>query len=239
MVIKLETEAAYHDWLTNQPDGFVVNFNKRRWKTSHYMVHRVRCRLMDPERYQRSESDAPMTGGAYGKLGADDFEDAWTYGMTNGFRQEWMRPCRACLHAHSAPIRPDDRAHPEEAGATDPPARQATASLGNRVPVQRQESRTVFERSPAVVSSVLASAHGSCEMCREPAPFVDDAGRPFLEVHHVLRLADGGPDTIDNAIAVCPNCHRRLHHGADRADCVEDLYARIARLRRPAKAGGE
>jgi 5-methylcytosine-specific restriction protein A len=34
-----------------------------------------------------------------------------------------------------------------------------------------------------------------------------------LEVHHKIRLADGGFDTVENAIAVCPNCHRQCHHG--------------------------
>jgi 5-methylcytosine-specific restriction endonuclease McrA len=31
--------------------------------------------------------------------------------------------------------------------------------------------------------------------------------------HHVKQLAHGGEDTVENAIAVCPNCHRKAHHG--------------------------
>ncbi|MFC1652495.1 HNH endonuclease [Planctomycetota bacterium] len=38
----------------------------------------------------------------------------------------------------------------------------------------------------------------------------------FLEVHHLFRLADDGPDIPDNVAAICPNCHRELHYGADR-----------------------
>ncbi|MGH8437576.1 MAG: HNH endonuclease [Pseudomonas sp.] len=38
------------------------------------------------------------------------------------------------------------------------------------------------------------------------------ASRPE-EVHHKVRLADGGLDTVENAIAVCPNCHRQAHFG--------------------------
>lgn len=36
---------------------------------------------------------------------------------------------------------------------------------------------------------------------------------PYLEVHHIIFLAQGGDDTVDNAEALCPNCHRRKHYG--------------------------
>jgi len=34
---------------------------------------------------------------------------------------------------------------------------------------------------------------GVCESCLQPAPFHGKKG-PYLEVHHVHRLSDGGPD---------------------------------------------
>ncbi len=72
----------------------------------------------------------------------------------------------------------------------------------------------VYQRSAAVVAEVLLRAAGHCESCRNPAPFRRASdGTPYLEVHHVVQLAHGGADTPDNAIAVCPNCHRRHHHG--------------------------
>ena len=40
--------------------------------------------------------------------------------------------------------------------------------------------------------------------------------RPFLEVHHVKRLAKGGADVPSNTVALCPNCHRAAHYGAQR-----------------------
>ena len=33
--------------------------------------------------------------------------------------------------------------------------------------------------------------------------------RPYLEVHHVIQWVDSGPDTPENCVAVCPNCHGR------------------------------
>ena len=72
----------------------------------------------------------------------------------------------------------------------------------------------VFNRNPDVVAEVLYEAEGICGTCHEKAPFnrrSDDS--PYLEVHHKIQLADGGEDTVENAIALCPNCHRRKHYG--------------------------
>lgn len=72
----------------------------------------------------------------------------------------------------------------------------------------------VYERNPFVVAEVLDRACGVCEKCNAPAPFKRKKdGSPYLEVHHKKRLADGGEDTVNNAMALCPNCHRELHFG--------------------------
>ncbi|WP_282363261.1 HNH endonuclease signature motif containing protein [Pseudomonas sp. PS01297] len=73
---------------------------------------------------------------------------------------------------------------------------------------------TMFIRNPDVVAETLNRAAGVCEACVKPAPFTRRSnGKPYLEVHHKIRLADGGLDTLDNAIALCPNCHRASHYG--------------------------
>jgi 5-methylcytosine-specific restriction protein A len=33
----------------------------------------------------------------------------------------------------------------------------------------------------------------------------------LLEVHHIQWLSNDGDDTIDNIVALCPNCHRKMH----------------------------
>ncbi|MCM3390242.1 HNH endonuclease [Ureibacillus chungkukjangi] len=71
-----------------------------------------------------------------------------------------------------------------------------------------------FKRNPDVIAEVLIRAKGVCEKCNKKAPFNRASdGSPYLEVHHIKRLADGGEDTVGNAMAVCPNCHRELHFG--------------------------
>jgi hypothetical protein len=72
----------------------------------------------------------------------------------------------------------------------------------------------VFDRNPDVIIEVLRRANGTCEDCKTPAPFNRRSdGSPYLEVHHITTLASGGEDTVKNAQALCPNCHRKAHYG--------------------------
>lgn len=73
--------------------------------------------------------------------------------------------------------------------------------------------RSLYRRSAAVRRYVLARAAGICESCNEPAPFITTQGNPYLEPHHTRRLSDGGPDDPRFVGAVCPSCHREIHHG--------------------------
>lgn len=73
---------------------------------------------------------------------------------------------------------------------------------------------TSYERNADVIAEVLIRADGICERCSADAPFIRKKDNtPYLEVHHIVTLADGGDDTVDNALALCPNCHRELHFG--------------------------
>jgi len=33
------------------------------------------------------------------------------------------------------------------------------------------------------------------------------------DIHHIVPLNEGGPDTVENKIPLCPNCHRMTHRG--------------------------
>jgi 5-methylcytosine-specific restriction protein A len=87
-----------------------------------------------------------------------------------------------------------------------------------------------FDRDPNIIAWVLRASAGLCEACGEAAPFLKLDGSYFLEVHHVRPLAEGGPDQADNAVALCPNCHRRLHHGGDRVPYRRKLIAAVERI---------
>jgi hypothetical protein len=71
-----------------------------------------------------------------------------------------------------------------------------------------------FRRNADVIVSVLHRANGICEECFKQAPFSRRSdGSPYLEVHHRVPLSQHGEDTVENAAALCPNCHRKAHHG--------------------------
>ncbi len=68
-----------------------------------------------------------------------------------------------------------------------------------------------FRRRIYVREFAKKVAKGICQLCDNNAPFLDIQGNPFLEVHHIHYLSKGGSDTIDNVVALCPNCHRKIH----------------------------
>lgn len=71
-----------------------------------------------------------------------------------------------------------------------------------------------FRRNPDVIAYVLKRASGKCELCGCNAPFYKASdGSPYLEVHHWIALSENGEDTIENACALCPNCHKQAHFG--------------------------
>jgi 5-methylcytosine-specific restriction protein A len=94
--------------------------------------------------------------------------------------------------------------------------------------------RTYRERSAAVRTYVLARAKGVCECCDREAPFKLHDGSPYLEPHHTKRLADGGPDNPRWVGAICPNCHREVHHGENGKALNDRLQARLGQLEQAA-----
>ena len=66
-----------------------------------------------------------------------------------------------------------------------------------------------------------------CEGCGQPAPFITPEGEPYLEVHHLRRLSDGGPDHPAHVAALCPNCHRRCHHAGDARSFNSEVARRV------------
>ncbi|WP_230669148.1 HNH endonuclease [Methanosarcina barkeri] len=68
-----------------------------------------------------------------------------------------------------------------------------------------------YDRDPDVSALALKKANGYCQLCGNLAPFLKKDGTPFLEVHHIRWLSEGGVDDKTNTVALCPNCHRKMH----------------------------
>lgn len=107
------------------------------------------------------------------------------------------------------------------------------AALGGEA-VRREQTGSVFVRDHRVREAVLTRACGRCEHCDQPG-FRRANGAIYLETHHIVPLHEGGPDRVDNVIALCPNDHREAHYG-DRASALRLRF--IAILAEPGAATG-
>ncbi len=82
------------------------------------------------------------------------------------------------------------------------------------LPCKGHTKITMFIRSSYVVELSKRLANGICQDCGQFAPFVSKiTNEPYLEIHHICPLSEGGKDTIENVVALCPNCHRKRHYG--------------------------
>lgn len=75
-----------------------------------------------------------------------------------------------------------------------------------------------YDRNKFISSYAKQKAKGVCQLCGNNAPFLDKHGYPYLESHHIIWLSQGGFDTIENTVALCPNCHKKMHIIADEND---------------------
>lgn len=79
-------------------------------------------------------------------------------------------------------------------------------------PKKKMTSMEVTQRSQLVSDLAKARANGYCQLCHSIAPFYYNNGKPYLETHHIISLADNGRDDLCNVVALCPNCHKKMHY---------------------------
>lgn len=84
----------------------------------------------------------------------------------------------------------------------------------DRSPLQQKITVAGIPRDPAVVAYARTRANYRCEVsdCSIVA-FETVSGLPFVEVHHIQPLGEGGRDNIRNVACLCPAHHREAHHG--------------------------
>ena len=84
--------------------------------------------------------------------------------------------------------------------------------------VPRKKTILYRDRDPQVVADALWLAKGVCQGCGADEKILFERasdGEVYLEVHHIVPLSEDGSDTLDNACALCPMCHRLLHYGKE------------------------
>jgi 5-methylcytosine-specific restriction protein A len=93
-----------------------------------------------------------------------------------------------------------------------------------------------YQRDPRVAGIALANADYKCEIDSSHQTFTAHAGKkPYLEAHHLIpfsnqRFFNVSLDVMANVVALCPNCHRLLHHGTkkEKSKHIRTLLAKRA-----------
>ena len=106
---------------------------------------------------------------------------------------------------------------------------RSLAEKGGKTATRYQQQSTNYERNIWVAELAKRLAKGQCQLCLQPAPFKNAKGEPYLETHHIVWLSKGGEDTAKNTVALCPNCHKKMHI-VDNVKDVQALQARINTL---------
>ena len=129
--------------------------------------------------------------------------------------EEVIRVLRAALSSLNPSPKTDEKLA-EEMGLGE--LERTAAQRSQRQVEQKEVTTKQYSRDPYVSELAKRLANGKCELCGKPAPFKDSKGKPYLETHHVVWLSQGGSDSVDNTVALCPNCHRKMHVVADPRD---------------------
>ncbi len=79
-----------------------------------------------------------------------------------------------------------------------------------------------FSRSAATALQALKDADFKCEFSPDHPTFISAASdRPYVEAHHIIPISQSASflttlDVPSNIVALCPTCHRMIHHGLSR-----------------------
>ena len=132
------------------------------------------------------------------------------------------------LQSALSELNPKQKTEEEQAEEMPLKELEKTAAKRSSKPVEQKEVTTKqYSRDPYISELAKRLANGKCELCGQPAPFKDSKGKPYLETHHVVWLSKGGSDSVDNTVALCPNCHRKMHIVNDPKDVA--LLKRVAK----------
>ena len=213
-----DAEIEYQNWLAINPCGYVL-VTTRDVSLSHMSLHRASCRMIS--QYMKNMAKDAFTGRGYIKICSTNHADLSDWIKVQG-GSRFTKLCSICnpnvsersiidgahqlLFEFEAEVRSSISLTLEE--------RRKRLCNAARHPKRTVVTTTIFQRNPDVVAEVLYRAQGVCERCKQIAPFMRAVdGTPYLEVHHIQPLSENGEDTVKNAIALCPNCHRYKHYG--------------------------
>jgi len=99
-----------------------------------------------------------------------------------------------------------------------------------------QKVRRHRENIAVIRRQVIWRANEHCQLCGKEAPFIGPDGLPYLELHRVVPVNEGGRDDVSNLVALCPNCHKLAEICHD-SECHEKLKKLVSKYTEVYAAG--
>jgi 5-methylcytosine-specific restriction protein A len=97
---------------------------------------------------------------------------------------------------------------------------------------KQKRSGTEYRRDSAKAARALKAANFRCEVDHDHITFISRSKSiPYVEAHHLVPISRQGEfkyslDVTPNITALCPTCHRLLHHGktSDKRTIIAALF---------------
>jgi 5-methylcytosine-specific restriction protein A len=85
-------------------------------------------------------------------------------------------------------------------------------------PEQKSKNSSIsWPRNPGIAKAALLNVNHTCEYDSSHKTFISSStGNSYVEVHHLVPMEkqadyDVSLDVPENIVALCPNCHRKIH----------------------------
>lgn len=101
----------------------------------------------------------------------------------------------------------------------------------NTDPIKVQRQINTYTRNNALRALVKVKSNYSCQIpsCNYIG-FKKSNGEKYIEIHHLAPLSQEGKDSIENTVALCPTCHRKLHYAHNKEELKENLKQYLKKL---------
>jgi len=207
--IFFDRESEYQEWISNTPNGLVLTTTKVS-NPDYMSLHRSSCHSIS--KYHKNHASDAFTGQNYMKVCSTEIEALHIWMSEQGGTE--FQACGMCKPDVFSFNKTEQFFQRVKVSLSESNKRKQRLNNAPKHPEITITKTITHKRNPDVVAEVLERANGFCETCSKSAPFYRAKdGTPYLEVHHIIQLSIGGEDTVENAIALCPNCHREKHYG--------------------------
>lgn len=197
-----KTTLAYFFWCEIQPRTFILLMEQRMFSDIHIELSTAT--------YFGMKRIPPKVPEMLGELSMK-YAEPWSSGMIHRIPNSEVDAVISQVLKITTGEAIDLIDFEREIRQLSPDALKKRALLASPLPEKQKQETFTYSRDHYVSAYAKKRANGVCQLCGSPAPFKDKYGEPYLETHHIVWLSKSGKDIIENTVALCPNCHRKMH----------------------------